>query len=153
MSIKLIGTTILLAVFSSFPLSAQSSKPDPSAPANQSSTQDEDRPVSWKLVAPNILNGQKAIWLFPAKIGENHNWIPTLSVVSATAGLVLLDSSEGRYFHNTSSFQGLNHVFTGNATGWGIVIAPVSLYAIGLVGRNPRMQHTALLAGEAVADA
>ena len=149
MSTKLIGLAVLLSALS---LSAQTSKPDPLPPMDQASSQDEDRAVSWKLVAPNILSDQKAILLFPAKIAEHHNWIPTLSVVGATAGLVFLDPSEGRYFQHTARFQGFNQVFTSNVTGWGTVIAPVSLYVVGLARRNTRMQHTALLAGEAVAD-
>lgn len=116
-------------------------------------SQEYDRPVSWKLVVPNILSDQKAIWLFPTKITRNHNWIPTVAVVGVTAGVAFLDPYEGRGFHNASTFQAFNGVFTGKATELGTVIAPLSLYAIGLARRDTRMQHTALLAGEAVADA
>ena len=146
------GIAVLFTVLSSLPLSAQTSKPDPLPSMDQASSQDEDRAVSWKLIVPNVLSDQKAIWLFPAKIAEHHNWIPTLAITGATAGLLFLDPTEGRYFHNTSSFHGFNQVFTSNATAWGTVIAPVSLYVVGLARKNNRMQHTALLAGEAVAD-
>jgi membrane-associated phospholipid phosphatase len=44
-------------------------------------------------------------------------------------------------------------VFTGNATTAGIVVAPASLYVIGLARKDSKMQKTALLAGEAVANA
>jgi membrane-associated phospholipid phosphatase len=160
---KLFGASILLALIFSFGLDAQSSKPDqfpatdkPDAQSpfsNQPSRQDYDRPVSWKLVVPNILADQKAIWLSPTKVAEDHNWIPALSIAGATAGLFTLDPYEGRYFHTTSTFQGFNGVFTSNATALASIIAPVSLYAIGLARRDTKMQHTALLAGEAVADA
>jgi membrane-associated phospholipid phosphatase len=112
-----------------------------------------DRPVSWKKLAPNILCDQKNIWLFPARLGEKHNWIPAVTIVGATAGLAALDPTEGRYFHQTTSFQGFNKVFTSNATVIGSVVAPVSFYAAGLIRKDPKMQNTALLAGEAAADA
>ncbi len=153
MSQKQIATAVLLAVFSFYPLRAQTSQPDTAPPTSQVASQDEDRPVSWKLIVPNILSDQKNIWLFPTKVTKDHNWIPTLSVTGATAGLVFLDPTEARYFHNTSSFNGFNQVFTSSATGWGTVAAPASFYLVGLVLKNSRMQHTALLAGEAVADA
>ncbi len=157
------GAFILSALVISFGLDAQSPKPDqfpatdkPDAQSplsNQASPQDYDRPVSWKLVVPNILSDQKAIWLFPTKVVEDHNWIPALSIAGATAGFFTLDPYEARYFHTASTFQGFNGVFTSNATVLGSIIAPVSLYAIGLGRRDRKMQHTALLAGEAVADA
>jgi len=114
---------------------------------------DYDRPVSWKLLAPNILCDQKAIWLFPLKLNSPQVLIPTLSVAAATAGLLVLDPTQGRYFHQTSSFDGFNKVFSSTATTAGIIAAPVSIYAAGLLTRDTKMQRTALLAGEAVADA
>ncbi len=120
---------------------------------SSSSREDYDRPVSWKLLLPNVLCDQKAIWGFPAKIGEDRNWLPALFVAGATAGLVTADPIEGRYFHQTSAFHGFDNVFTSNATIIGSIVAPSSLYLAGLVRRDAKMQHTALLAGEAVADA
>ena len=162
MTSKLFGSSMLMAVTFCSSLSAQT-KPDrlPSTGTpdtqllfpDQQSRQDYDRPVSWKLIIPNILSDQKEIWLFPVKITQDHNWIPALSVVGATAGLCMLDPYEGRYFHETSTFRGFNRIFTSNATGLGSIIVPVSFYAAGLVRKDTRMQHTALLAGEAVADA
>lgn len=114
---------------------------------------DYDRPVSWKQMLPNILCDQKAIWLFPTKLAKNRNWLPAVAVVGSAAALFTLDPAEGRYFHQTSAFGAFNGVFTSNATALGTVIAPVSLYAIGLLHKDTKMQHTALLAGEAVADA
>ncbi len=135
-------------------LSCSSRGPDAHAVFSGSqSAQDYDRPVSWKLLVPNILCDQKAIWLFPARLGNDHNWIPALAVASATAGLFTVDPIEGRYFHQTSTFNGFNALFTSNATVLGSIIAPASLYAAGLVWKDTKMQHTALLAGEAVANA
>ena len=79
--------------------------------------------------------------------------MPTAAVLGATAGLLLLDPSEAGYFRRTPTFHGFNNIFTGNVTGIGTGAVPASLYAIGLIRRDSKMQHTALLAGEAMADA
>jgi membrane-associated phospholipid phosphatase len=110
-----------------------------------------DRPVSWKLLLPNLISDQQRIWTFPARLAQN--WIPTAAVLGTTAGMVALDPTEAAYFHRSPTFQGFNNIFTGNATTIGTIIAPTSLYVIGLVRKDAKMQRTALLAGEAVADA
>jgi membrane-associated phospholipid phosphatase len=112
-----------------------------------------DRPVSWKLVFPNIVSDQERIWSFPARLVQGQSWIPTAAVLGTTAGLVALDPTEAAFFRRTRSFEGFNKVFTGNATAVGTIMAPVSLYFVGLVRKDSKMQRTALLAGEAVADA
>jgi membrane-associated phospholipid phosphatase len=114
---------------------------------------DFDRPVSWKKLAPNILCDQKNVFSFPMRLRENRNWVPAVTIVGATAGLVALDPMEGRYFHQTTSFAGFNKVFTSNATVIGSIVAPLSLYAAGFIRKDSKMQNTALLAGEAAADA
>lgn len=163
MTRKLFGAPILVALLFSLNVDAQTAKPDqipatetPDAQSpfsNQPLHQDYDRPVSWKLMVPNILSDQKAVWLFPTKVTKDRNWIPVLSMAGATAGLFALDPYEGRYFHTTSTFQGFNNIFTSNATVLGSIIAPLSFYVAGLARRDTKMQRTALLAGEAVADA
>ena len=110
------------------------------------------RPVSWKLLFPNILNDQVRIWTFPAKLVQRQYLIPTAAVLGTTAGLVALDPIESSYFHSTSTFHGFNAVFTSRATAIGTIAAPISLYAIGLIRKDRKMQQTALLAGEAIAD-
>ncbi len=152
MTTSFIGATMLAAVAFASGLEAQT------LGRSRCSTDHEpgnsyDRPVSWTLLAPNILCDQEAIWLFPTKLSREKSWIPALLVGGATAGLFTVDPIEARYFHQTSTFQALNGVFTSNATALGTIIGPVSLYMTGLVRRDVKMQHTALLAGEAVADA
>src|ERR1035438_1885530 len=71
-----------------------------------------ERPVSWRLLLPNIAGDQKRIWSFPAKVVEGHHWIPTAAILGTTAGLVALDATEASYFRHTSTFQGLNGTFT-----------------------------------------
>ena len=90
-----------------------------------------ERPVSWKLLLPNLVHDQRRIWSFPARLVQGDRWIPTAAVLGTTAGLVALDPTEAAYFRRTSTFHGFNNIFTGNATLAGIIAAPVSLYAIG----------------------
>ena len=139
---------LLLAVGSSSVLRGQA--PD-SPPAN--SQPEADRAVSWKKLVPNTLSDEKQIWTFPLKVGRGKYWIPTAAIIGVTAGLVALDPVTAPHFRRTSSFEGFNHVFSGNATSIGIIVAPVSLYAAGLIRKDSKMQSTALLAGEAVVNA
>jgi membrane-associated phospholipid phosphatase len=111
------------------------------------------RPVSWKLLLPNVLSDQAHIWSFPARLARGQNWIATSFVLGTTAGLVALDPTESSYFHRTQTFHGFNNIFTSNATAYGTIAAPVALYVSGLIRKDSKMQQTALFAGEAVADA
>ena len=133
------------------PAGAPPQAPGPSSVPQPSVT--TDRPVSWKLLLPNVINDQKRIWTFPARLVQGQSWIPTAAVLGTTAGLVALDPVESGYFRRTSTFHGFNSIFTGNATSLGTIAAPLSLYVIGLARRDSKMRQTALLAGEAVADA
>lgn len=133
----------------------------PTSPASQTPTPDSssqppavvERPVSWKSLLPNIASDQERIWTFPARLMHGQDWIPAAAFLGTAAGLVALDPTEAGYFRHTSSFQGFNNIFTSNATMVGTIVAPVSLYAIGLIRKDSKLQRTALLAGEAVADA
>ena len=124
--------------------------PDPASPDPQP---DSGRAVSWTKLVPNVLSDQKQIWTFPRKLGQRKYWIPAAAVVGVTAGLVALDPKTAPYFRRTSSFDGFNHVFSGKATDIGNIVAPVSLYAAGLIRKDSKMQSTALLAGEAIVNA
>lgn len=137
------------------PTSAPTTAP-PQAPAPLSSSPAPPlvgRQVSWKLMLPNLISDQERVWTFPAKLGEEQTWIPTAAVLGTTAALVALDPTEAAYFRRIATFQSFNNVFTGNATAVGTIVAPVSLYIVGLVRKDSKMKQTALFAGEAVADA
>lgn len=128
----------------------------PGAPPNSAAshpTTTADRAVSLKLLLPNLLNDQKRIWLFPTKLAEGHDWIPTAAILGTTAGLIALDPIEGSYFRGTTSFHGFNKVFSGNNAVIGTVAVPASLYVAGLMRKDSKMTGTALLGAEAVADA
>ena len=114
--------------------------------------EDTQRPVSWKELPTNVLDDQKHIWEFPAKLRKKRVWIPTVLILGATAGLVALDSHDAPYFRRTSTFNGFNSVFSGTATAVGTGLVPAGLYGFGMLHSDSRMKETALLAGEAVAD-
>jgi membrane-associated phospholipid phosphatase len=112
-----------------------------------------ERPVSWKLLFSNVVHDQARMWTFPARLVQGQDAIPTAAVLGTTAGLLALDPVEAGYFRRTPGFHGFNNLLTGNATALGTIIAPLSLYAAGLIRKDPKMQRTAMLAGEAVVDA
>jgi len=134
------------------PGSPTSAPPQAPSPASQPPPV-VDRPVSWKLLLPNLIGDQERIWSYPARLVQGQNWIPTAAVLGTTAGLLALDPIDAAYFRRTTTFQGFNNIFTSNATVIGTIATPISLYAIGLIRRDSKMQRTALLAGEALADA
>jgi len=112
-----------------------------------------DREVSPKKIVPNILCDQGRIWTFPWRLAHGKNVLPTAAIVGVTAGLIALDPTDARYFRRTSSFHHFNHVMSGIDTGLIIGLVPASFYGVGLANRDSYAQQTALLAGEAVADA
>lgn len=167
-----VGLMVLCTIGASSPAAGQTPEPDQTAPAgspvsappqapspaSQAGPAPQpgpavDRQVSWKLLLPSLISDQGRIWSFPARLVQGQSWIPTAAVLGTTAGLVALDPTEAAYFRRTSSFHGFNNIFTSNATVLGTIAAPASLYVIGLIRKDSKMQRTALLAGEAVGDA
>jgi membrane-associated phospholipid phosphatase len=135
-------------------LQAQDAALNNNQATTQSTTTDQqyERPVSWKLLPTNVLDDQKHIYSFPARLEKKRVWIPTALILGATAGLIVLDSHDAPYFRKTSTFNGFNNVFSGTATAVGTGLVPAGLYAVGLLHSDSKMKQTALLAGEAVAD-
>jgi membrane-associated phospholipid phosphatase len=103
-------------------------------------------------VIPNIVDDQKRIWTFPARLTHDHNWVPALAVVALTAGLVAADPYSDKPFFTTNAFHGFNSAFSSTNTSAGLIAMPVALYGIGLLKKDSYATHTALLVGEAVAD-
>lgn len=114
---------------------------------------EQDRPVSWPKIIPNLASDQKNIWLFPVRLAKGKYLVPTLAVVGTTAALIALDPHDAPYFRKTDTFQGFNKVFSADNTSLGTVIAPAAMYATGLFTKNAKAKSTALLAGEALANA
>jgi membrane-associated phospholipid phosphatase len=112
-----------------------------------------DRPVSFKQLPSNLLQDQKTIWSFPAQLARGKHWKPALGFAAVTAGLLALDPHDTPYFRRTTSFHGFNKTFSGANTSLGMAIVPASFLVAGLARHDSYSEHTALLAGEAVADA
>jgi membrane-associated phospholipid phosphatase len=91
--------------------------------------------------------------LFPAKVVvKGQDLKPALGLTLATVGLVALDPHDTPYFHNTTSWNGFNNVFSGRNTELASAAVPLSFYVVGLARRDRYAQETSLFAGEAVAD-
>jgi membrane-associated phospholipid phosphatase len=101
---------------------------------------------------PNLLSDQQQIWAFPTQLAQGRHWIPAAAFLGTTAGLIAADPPSAGWFRHTSTFSGFNNVFSSTATAVGMVVAPVSLYAIGHIRGDSKMERTSLLAAEAVAD-
>jgi membrane-associated phospholipid phosphatase len=113
-----------------------------------------DRDISLRKVVPNIVEDQKAIWSFPRKLSERRNLVPAVTfVVLGTALAVGADPPAARYFRNTTAFRGYNQALPSTAMSAAILSVPLALYGAGFLRKDSRMTRTALLAGEAVADA
>jgi len=110
------------------------------------------REVSWGLLASNILDDQRAMWLFPEQLARGHHWLPTISIVGVTAGLIVADPHDAPYFRRTSAFSDFNSNFGKTTTDAELAAAPTFLYLLGLARHDSYAQQTALFAGEAAAD-
>ena len=110
------------------------------------------RDVSWRLLPSNFLDDLRAMWLFPVQLAHGHHWLPTISVIGITGGLIVADPHDAPYFRRTSNFQQFNSAFSGTASAAGIVAVPALTYLVGLVRKDSYAQKTALFAGEAAAD-
>ncbi len=131
---------------------AQDTNHPPNPPTSQPAPLANDRSVSWPEMIPNVVDDQKRIWTFPAHLTHDHYWIPALAVVAVTAGLVASDRFTEKPFTSTTAFHGFNSAFNGTAASAEIAAMPVGLYAFGLLRKDSYAAHTALLAGEALAD-
>ncbi len=112
-----------------------------------------DRDVGWGTLVPNILDDQKQIyWRFPGQLVRGKHWVPIAGVLAATAALVATDQFSAPHFRSSSAYHDFNNVFSGTNASLGILLAPVSMYGVGLLTHNSYAEKTALLSGEAVAD-
>lgn len=110
------------------------------------------RDVSWGLLPTNFLDDQRAMWLFPVQLAHGHHWLPTISIVGLTAGLIVADPHDAPYFRRSRTYIDFNSSFSKIATDAELAAAPTFLYLAGLATRNSYAQKTALFAGEAAAD-
>jgi membrane-associated phospholipid phosphatase len=115
-------------------------------------SQPPDREVSWRQLPMNFLHDQEDVWLFPRELAKGHDWLPTVTVVGITAGLVALDPRDAPHFRRTATFDDFNGAFSGKNTALEMALVPATFYAIGLGRRDSYAKKTALFAGEAVLD-
>ena len=106
-----------------------------------------------KLLVRDVLHDEESIWKFPWEVAHGHHWKPALAFTLATAGLVELDPHDTPYFRRTNTFSGFNQAFSSLNTGLGEGLFPVGFFLAGHVRKDAYMERTALLAGEALADA
>lgn len=115
-------------------------------------TADQDRNVSWRKIVPNILEDQKHIWTFPARLAQGKDWVGTGIVVGGTAGLAAADPHISGYIRTQGTFND-SHIGLSGVLSAGVMAAPpVAMLAVGMLRHDEYMSKTALLVGEAVAD-
>ena len=113
----------------------------------------KERDVSWRTLPQNFLEDQKEIWLLPGQLAKGRHWLPVLGVTGTTAILIAADPHDTPYFRRTGSFEGFNDVFSGRITAAEIALVPAAFLIGGHLRKDPYAEKTALLAGEAYANA
>jgi membrane-associated phospholipid phosphatase len=101
----------------------------------------------------DIVHDQGTIWKFPWSAAHGHHWKPVVAFTVATTGLVELDPHDTPYFRRTQAFSGFNSAFSSRNTGLGEGLFPAALFLAGRARKDEYEEHTALLAGRALADA
>jgi membrane-associated phospholipid phosphatase len=122
---------------------------DAPAPAAPAATV---REATLRKLPRNILQDQKDLWLFPAKLAQGHHWLPATLIVGVTAGLIASDPQTMPHFRQTNAFSGFNSVFSSTTSAGIIAVVPAVFYVASLIRKNAHDQSSALLAGEAVVD-
>jgi membrane-associated phospholipid phosphatase len=125
---------------------------DPAPGQNSGTGSPPQRDVSLRQLPKNFFSDQRDLWLFPGKLAQGHYWLPTVSIVGATAGLLAADPHDVSHFRRTSSFNGFNKAFSGKITSAEIGIVPLSFYVFGLARHDSYSEKTGLFAAEAVVD-
>ena len=148
--------SLLLGVKASLATAQEAAADRPASTQNilpgQQSSAEPDRSVSLRQLPANILQDQKAIFLFPRELAKGKHLWPTVGVLGVTEGLLASDPHTAPPFRTTSSFNGFNHIFSSGNTGAFIAAVPAAMYGVGWLRKDSYAQDTALLAGEALAD-
>lgn len=137
-------------------LSDNSSPGNPSQELGSGRPGDEasERQVTWHSLPKDFLHDQKGIWLFPLQLAKGHYLLPTLGVVGGTAGLIVADPHVMPYFQShAANLDDLNDTFDTQITTAEVIAIPATLMFTGYMRHDPYQVGTALLAGEAYADA
>ena len=128
------------------------SESDQTEPTTPPASLDEERPIDWKTIVPDIVHDQRTIWTFPTRLARGEDWKPTLGFLFVLGTLIALDSRDTPYFHQTTAFSGFNRDLTSTNAAIGTLLVPAAFYAVGWVRKDSYTTHTSLLAGESVID-
>ena len=113
-----------------------------------------DRQVSWHSLPKDFLHDQKKIWLFPTQLAKGKHLVPALAIVGGTAVLIATDKSTMPYFRNhQGNLDDINDVFNSYLTSAEVIAVPASLMIAGYARHDGYQVDTAILCGEAYADA
>jgi len=113
-----------------------------------------DRKVSWRSLPKDFLHDQKGIWLFPTQLARGKHLVPTLAITGVTGILIATDSQVMPYFgKHQGQLDDVNDVFDASITSAEVIAVPVSLLVAGYVRHDDYQLQTAILAGEAYANA
>lgn len=113
-----------------------------------------DRKVSWHSLPKDFLHDQKGIWLFPAQLARGKHLLPTLAIVGATGVLIATDSHSMPYFgKHQGQLDDINDVFDASITSAEVIAVPAALLVAGYTRHDDYQVQTAILAGEAYANA
>jgi len=113
-----------------------------------------DRDVSWSSLPKDFLHDQKKIWSFPAQLAKGKHWLPTLAIVGGTAVLIATDKNTAPYFRNhQGQLDDINDPFNAYVTSAEVISVPASLLVAGYMRHDEYQVDTAILSGEAYADA
>ncbi len=110
--------------------------------------------MTWKSLPKDFLRDQKNIWTFPVQLAKGHHWLPTLTITGVTAGLIVADPHVMPYFRDHAvNLDRLNDTFDTSITTAEVIAIPTSLLLTGYMRQDRYQVGTAILAGEAYADA
>src|SRR5215471_3924513 len=136
------------------PANSQEPIPPGATALTRASGEPRDRCVTLRLLVPNFLHDQRQIWRFPARVVRGEHGQPALAFTVVTAGLVALDPYDTPFFRPNSAFKNFSTgPLRGRNTALATAAAPVTALVFGLVRRDSDTLSTALLSGEAFADA
>lgn len=109
------------------------------------------RPVSLRLLIPNVILDQIKIWSFPWQMRKH--WRPAVLFTAVTCLLFTIDPFDPGYFRSTRAFHTFNLIVSGhNATVamWAVMIGAL---VIGVARPDQYLRHTFYYAFEALLDA
>jgi len=113
-----------------------------------------DRKVSWGSLPKDFLHDQKQIWTFPVQLAKGKHWIPTAAIIGGTAVLIATDKNTTPYFRNhQGQLDDVNDSFNSYLTSAEVIAVPAGLLIAGYKRNDDYQVQTAILAGEAYADA